>query len=75
MRIDHHAYRKATRVAGFGFLLQALAAITILVFALGLFGSLAQDLVLGFAAIYLFGGLFLWLSLIAVFYQHTQERL
>ena len=75
MRIDHHAYRKATRVAGFGFLLQALAAITILVFALGLFGSLARDVVLGFAAIYLFGGLFVWLSLIAVFYQHTQERL
>ncbi len=75
MRIDHHAYRKATRVAGFGFLLQALAAITILVFALGLFGSLARDIVLGFAATYLFGGLFVWLSLIAVFYQHTQERL
>ena len=75
MRIDHHAYRKATRVAGFGFLLQALAAVTILVFALGLFGSLARDVVLGFAAIYLFGGLFVWLSLIAVFYQHTQERL
>ncbi|MEE8156412.1 MAG: hypothetical protein V3T53_15765 [Phycisphaerales bacterium] len=75
MRIDHHAYRKATRVAGFGFALQALAAITILVFALGLFGSLARDVVLRFAAIYLFGGLFVWLSLIAVFYQHTQERL
>ena len=30
MRIDHHAYRKATRVAGFGFLLQAVAAIILL---------------------------------------------
>ena len=75
MRIDHHAYRKATRVAGFGFLLQAVAAIILLIFSLGMFGSLERDLVLGYASIYLFGGLFVWLSLIAVFYQHTQERL
>ena len=75
MRIDHHAYRKATRVAGFGFLLQAVAAIILLIFSFGMFGSLGRDLVLGYASIYLFGGLFVWLSLIAVFYQHTQERL
>ncbi len=75
MRIDHHAYRKATRVAGLGFLLQAAAAIILLIFSLGMFGSLGQDHVLWYASIYLFGGLFVWVSLIAVFYQHTQERL
>ena len=75
MRIDHHAYRKATRVAGFGFLLQAVAAIILLIFSFGMFGTLGRDIVLWYASIYLFGGLFVWLSLIAVFYQHTQERL
>ncbi len=75
MRIDHHAYRKATRVAGFGFLLQAAAAIILLIFSFGMFGSLGRDHVLWYASIYLFGGLFVWVSLIAVFYQHTQERL
>ncbi|MHC4416405.1 MAG: SPFH domain-containing protein [Planctomycetota bacterium] len=70
MRIDHHAYRKATGVAGFGFLLQAAIALILLVF-----GQLSRDTVFLFASFYLFGGLFVWLSLIVVFYQHTQERL
>ena len=70
MRIDHHAYRQATRVAGFGFLLQAAIAVILLIF-----GHLGQDTVFRFASFYLFGGLLVWLSLIAVFYQHTQERL
>ncbi len=70
MRVDHHAYRKATRVAGFGFLLQAAIAMTLLVFAI-----VSADTVFRFAAYYLFGGLLVWLSLIVVFYQHTQQRL
>lgn len=70
MRIDHHAYRKATRVAGFGFLLQTAIGVTLLVF-----GVLSADTIFRFAAFYVFGGLPVWLSLIVIFHQHTQERL
>ena len=70
MRVDHHAYRKATAVAGFGFLLQGAMALVLLIFA-----WLSEDTVFRFAAAYFFGGLFVWLSLIAVFNQHRQERL
>ena len=70
MRVDHHAYRKATGVAGFGFLLQGAMALVLLVF-----GQLSGDTVFRFAATYFFGGLLLWLSLIAVLNQHRQERL
>ena len=70
MRVDHHAYRKATRVAGFGFLLQLGIALTLLIF-----GTITADTVFHFAAFYTFSGLFVWLSLIVVFHQHTQERL
>jgi regulator of protease activity HflC (stomatin/prohibitin superfamily) len=71
MRIDHHAYRKATGVAGFGLLLQAAMAIILVLFARA--GS--PDTVLQFTAAYFLGGLLIWGSLIAVFYQHRQERL
>ncbi len=70
MRVDHHAYRRATGVAGFGFMLQAGFALTL--FFLGRTGG---DTVLLFASACAFGGLLVWLSLIAVFYQHRQERL
>ncbi len=70
MRIDHHAYRKATGVAGFGFLIQAAIGVALLVF-----GQLAGDTVFRFASFYVFGGLLVWLSLIVIFYQHAQERL
>ena len=70
MRVDHHAYRKATGVAGFGFLLQGAMALVLLIFA-----WLSEDTVFRFAATYFIGGLFVWLSLIAVFNQHRQERL
>ena len=75
MRVDHHAYRKATQVAGFGFLIQAFIAIALLIFGFGFFGQIEQDTTFGLAAYYLFGGLIVWVSLIVVFYQHTQERL
>jgi regulator of protease activity HflC (stomatin/prohibitin superfamily) len=71
MRIDHHAYRKATGVAGFGLLLQAAMAIILILFA----RAGAPDTVLQFTAAYFLGGLLIWGSLIAVFYQHRQERL
>jgi len=70
MRVDHHAYRKATRVAGFGLFIQAAIGLTLL-----LFGVVGGDTVFQFASYYVFGGLLVWLSLIVIFYQHTQARL
>ncbi len=70
MRTDHHAYRKATGVAGFGLLLQGATTLTLLVF-----GMRSHDTPLLFAAGYAAGGLLVWLSLVAVFFQHRQERL
>ncbi len=70
MRVDHHAYRRATRVAGFGLLAQFAVAMVLLVF-----GILFPDTVFRFASYYLFGGVLVWLSLVVVFYQHAQERL
>ncbi|MHC4652605.1 MAG: hypothetical protein ACYTES_17335, partial [Planctomycetota bacterium] len=70
MRVDHHAYRKATRVAGFGLFLQAAIGLTLL-----LFGVIGGDTVFQFASYYVFGGLLVWLSLIVIFYQHTHARL
>jgi regulator of protease activity HflC (stomatin/prohibitin superfamily) len=70
MRVDHHAYRRATRVAGFGLIVQFAFAMTLLIF-----GVLGGDTVFEFASFYLFGGLLVWLSLVVIFYQHTQQRL
>ncbi len=70
MRVDHHAYRKATRVAGFGLMVQVVIALVVLIF-----GVLSPDTVFRFVAYYLFGGVPVWLSLVVIFYQHTQERL
>ena len=70
MRIDHHAYRKATGVAGFGLLLQAGMALSLLVF-----GLVGRDSALQLSAVYLLGGLVVWGALILVFFQHRQERL
>ncbi len=75
MRIDHHAYRKATRVAGFGFFIQLLFALVLLLCGLGAFGQGTTDTSLLFASVYAFSGLLIWLSLIVIFHQHTQERL
>ncbi len=69
MRVDHHAYRRATRVAGFGLMLQIAIGLVLL-----LFGILFPDTVFRFAAYYVFGGVIDWLSLVVIFYQHTQER-
>ena len=70
MRIDHHAYQKATRVATFGLALQFGIGIVLL-----LFGMLSHDHALRFASAYVLLGLFVWVSLILTFYQHKMERL
>jgi len=70
MRVDHHAYRRATRVAGLGLMGQIAIALVLLVF-----GVLFPDTVFRFASFYVFGGVLVWLSLVVIFHQHTQERL
>ena len=70
MRVDHHAYRRATRVAGLGLMGQIAIALVLLVF-----GILFPDTVFRFVSFYVFGGVIVWLSLVVIFYQHTQERL
>jgi len=39
------------------------------------FGILFPDTVFRFVSFYVFGGVIVWLSLVVIFYQHTQERL
>lgn len=70
MRIDHHAYQRAVRVAGTGFLLQAGIGLALL-----FFGLLGDDTVIVFASLPVLLGLLPWLALIVAFYQHKLERL
>jgi len=70
MRIDHHAYQRATRVASFGLLLQIILGVTLLVF-----GIINHDIAFQFAAVYVLCGVLVWLGLIIIFYQHKLERL
>lgn len=70
MRIDHFAYQKATRVAGFGLLLQGLMGLLLL-----LFGLLAGDSAFIVASTFVLIGLFSWMALVLVFHQHRLERL
>lgn len=70
MRTDHHAYQRATQVAGFGFLLQLAIGLTLLVL-----GIVWHDTALTFASFYVLFGLIVWISLMAIFYQHKLERL
>src|SRR4051812_45843790 len=70
MRIDHHAYQRATRVAGFGLALQIGIGMLLL-----LFGLLTHDTAFRFAALYVLTGVLLWLGLIIIFHQHKLERL
>lgn len=78
MRIDHFAYQRATRVAGFGFGIQAAIGLTLLVFGLvapALEGRPSGDTAFLFGAIYVLLGLLVWLSLMVVFHQHKLEGL
>ena len=70
MRIDHLAYQRATNIAGFGFILQMVSAVVLLIF-----GLRAGDDTAWFVSLYLFTGLLIWLGLIIVFNQHKLERL
>ncbi len=70
MRIDHHAYQRATRVASFGLLLQIFIGLLLLVF-----GLIRDDTAYFFASMYTLSGLVVWLGLIVTFYQHKLERL
>lgn len=70
MRIDHHAYHRATRVAGFGLLLQL--AMGVLLF---LFGNVSDDTTLIISSLYVLPGTLVWIGLIIIFHQHKLERL
>jgi len=70
MRIDHFAYQQATRVAGFGLLLQLAVGLVLLVLA-----QVLGDMALGAAALYVIPGVVVWVALIIVFNQHRLERL
>ena len=70
MRTDHLAYQQATRVSGFGLLLQLLIGLTLL-----LFGRIDGDTTFLFSAAYILLGSLVWIGLIIIFYQHKLERL
>ncbi|MHC4809572.1 MAG: SPFH domain-containing protein [Planctomycetota bacterium] len=70
MRIDHHAYQQATRVAGVGLLVQGAMGLTLLVF-----GLMAGDSPMAAAALVVLLGLLPWGGLVALFHQHKLERL
>jgi regulator of protease activity HflC (stomatin/prohibitin superfamily) len=70
MRIDHHAYQRATGIAASGLLAQLAIALLLLVFGLN-----TDDTTLTIAANWAFAGLIPWLGLTAIFYQHRLERL
>lgn len=79
MRIDHHACQRATWVASFGFLIQVVLGLTLLIFGLV---SPAEgisdgngDTAFYFGSFYVLGGVLAWLTLIVVFHQHKMERL
>lgn len=70
MRIDHHAYQQATRVAGVGLLVQGAMGLTLLIF-----GLVAGDTPFTLASLVVLLGLLPWAGLIALFHQHKLERL
>ena len=70
MRIDHHAYQRATRVAGFGLLLQIAMGILLLVL-----GLVSHDTTFQFTSLFMLIGVLAWLGLVIIFHQHKLERL
>lgn len=70
MRIDHHAYQRATRVAGFGLMMQIAIAVLLL-----LFGNIASDTPSVLASLFVLPGVLVWLGLVIIFHQHKLERL
>ena len=70
MRIDHHAYQRATGVAASGLFAQLAIALLLLVF-----GKATESSSLVIASAWAFSGVVVWIGLVAVFYQHRLERL
>jgi regulator of protease activity HflC (stomatin/prohibitin superfamily) len=90
MRIDHHAYQRATRVASAGLAVQLAIALLLLIFGKTtgpMVGDPASvlpgqppppslsDSASVIASAWAFAGLVVWLGLILVFHQHKLERL
>jgi regulator of protease activity HflC (stomatin/prohibitin superfamily) len=70
MRIDHHAYQRATGVAAAGLFAQLAIALLLLIF-----GKATNDTTAVVASAWAFAGLVVWLGLIVTFHQHRLERL
>jgi regulator of protease activity HflC (stomatin/prohibitin superfamily) len=70
MRIDHHAYQRATGVAAAGLFAQLVIALLLLIF-----GKATNDTTAVVASAWAFSGLVVWLGLIVTFHQHRLERL
>lgn len=70
MRIDHHAYQRGTQVAGFGFMLQLVIGLTLLIYS-----WISHDDTLFYASGFVLLGTLVWLSLVVIFHQHKLERL
>jgi regulator of protease activity HflC (stomatin/prohibitin superfamily) len=70
MRIDHHAYQRATAVAASGLFAQLAIALVLLIF-----GKVTGDSSATIASLWAFGGLVVWLGLILLFHQQRLERL
>ncbi|MCP4833295.1 MAG: hypothetical protein GY895_00885 [Phycisphaera sp.] len=70
MRTDHLAYQQATRVAGFGLLLQGVIGLVMLVY-----GVIFADSTFTIASMPVLCGLIVWAALVVVFHQHRLERL
>ena len=70
MRTDHLAYQQATRVAGFGLLLQLGIGLVMLVY-----GFIFADSAFQIASMPVLTGVVVWMSLVIVFHQHRLERL
>jgi len=71
MRIDHHAYQRATRVAGMGFMCQFAIGLVLLLFNF----AVGRDTALLYGAIFVLIGLLAWLGLLLLFNQHKLEQL
>ncbi|GDY05595.1 hypothetical protein LBMAG51_03820 [Phycisphaerae bacterium] len=70
MTRDDVVYQQATRISVFGLAIQIILGIALLVFA-----RVVGDSVLVLASVYVLSGIFIWTSLIVLFYQHSLERI
>jgi len=77
MRIDDIAYQRATRVAGFGFFVQLLIGLTLLIFGIVVPDQTGAngDTAIRIASVWALVGIVPWLGLVVVFNQHRLERI